>query len=226
LATGGLVSHQSAATLWGFASASEGEVQVTVVGGNRRSRRDVQVHRTRRLDRRDARFVRGIPITSPARTLIDFASEASSDELERAIAEGYALRLVTEHEIEGAIERAAYRPGVAALRAELRREAGPRFTRREGERRMLKLIRDAQLSPPLTNAKVAGFEVDFLWPDRKLIVEFDSYQFHGHRAAFERDRRRDQAHIAAGYTVIRVTWRQLTEEPLTVVATIARALGI
>jgi very-short-patch-repair endonuclease len=91
---------------------------------------------------------------------------------------------------------------------------------------MLKLLRDAGLPQPLTNTKVEGFEVDFLWPDQKLIVEFDGFQFHGHRAAFERDRRRDQRQIAAGYRVIRITWRQLAEEPLTVVATIARALGI
>jgi very-short-patch-repair endonuclease len=90
---------------------------------------------------------------------------------------------------------------------------------------MLRLLRDARLPEPLTNVRVAGFEADFFWPDQKLIVEFDGYQFHGHRRAFERDRRRDQAHIAAGYTVIRVTWRQLTEEPLAVVATISRVLA-
>lgn len=90
---------------------------------------------------------------------------------------------------------------------------------------MLKLIRAAGLPTPQTQVRIAGWPADFLWPDQKLIVEFDGYQFHGHRAAFERDRRRDQAHIAAGYTVIRITWRQLTEEPLTVVATIATLLS-
>ena len=90
---------------------------------------------------------------------------------------------------------------------------------------MLRLLREARLPQPLTNVRVAGFEADFFWPDRKLIVEFDGYQFHGHRAAFERDRKRDAAHVLAGYRVIRVTWRQLTEEPLAVVATIARALA-
>jgi very-short-patch-repair endonuclease len=90
---------------------------------------------------------------------------------------------------------------------------------------MLHLIRAAKLPPPRTNTPVAGFEADFVWPEHKLIVEFDGYQFHGHRQAFERDRRRDQAHVAAGYRVIRVTWRQLEHEPYTVVAAIAMALG-
>lgn len=220
-----VVSHRSALALWGLVTESGDDVQVTVVGRNCRSREGIRVHNADQLDARDRRFCRGIPATAPARSLLDFAAEASSGELERVIAEAYALRLMTETELQKAIDRAPYRPGVAALRAELRREAGPRFTRREGEGRMLKLLRDAQLPQPLTNVRVAGFEADFFWPDEKLIVEFDSYQFHGHRAAFERDRRRDQAHVAAGYTVIRVTWRQLTEEPLTVIATIARLLA-
>jgi len=218
-----VISHRSAAGLWRLVAQPEGEVDVTVVGRHCRSRPGIRVHRVGSLDRGDSQILRGIPATSPARTLLDFAHQAASHELELAIAEAYALRLTTEGEIADAIKRAPGRAGVAALRAELRREGGPRLTRREGERRMLKLLRDARLPQPLTNVRGAGVEADFFWPDQKLIV--DSYQFHGHRAAFERDRRRDQAHIAAGYTVIRVTWRQLTEEPLAVVATIARVLA-
>jgi very-short-patch-repair endonuclease len=169
---------------------------------------------------------RGIPVTSPARTLVDFAGQSTPDELERAIAEAFALRMVNETELRAAADRAPNHAGVAAMRAQLRREGGPRWTQSEGERRMLELLRSARLPLPKTQEWIAGWPADFAWLDQRLIVEVDGYQFHGHRAAFERDRRRDQAHIAAGYTVIRVTWRQLTEEPLVVVATIARALGI
>jgi very-short-patch-repair endonuclease len=91
---------------------------------------------------------------------------------------------------------------------------------------MLTLIRKAGLPPPRTQISIAGWPADFLWAEQRLIVEVDGYSFHSGRRAFERDRRRDQAHIAAGYRVIRVTWRQLTEEPLLIIATIARALGI
>ena len=73
---------------------------------------------------------------------------------------------------------------------------------------------------------MAGYEADFLWPDCKLIVEVDGYQFHGHRQAFEHDRNRDAAHALAGYMVIRVTWIQLTQEPMAVAVTIARALEV
>jgi very-short-patch-repair endonuclease len=90
---------------------------------------------------------------------------------------------------------------------------------------MRKLCRQAQLQEPVSNVRVAGFEVDFFWPAENLIVEVDGYRYHSHRAAFERDRQRDARLLAAGFVVIRITWRQLTEKPLTVVATIASALS-
>ncbi len=73
--------------------------------------------------------------------------------------------------------------------------------------------------------RLDGYVVDAVWIAQRLIVEVDGFRFHGHRAAFERDRKRDAALLALGYRVIRVTWRQITEEPLAVVATLAQALG-
>jgi very-short-patch-repair endonuclease len=221
---GAVISHRSAAVLWRLVPPFDGDVEVTVVGRHCRSRRGIRVHRSDRLDPRDQGYRRGIPIITPARTLIDLASEAGQDELERAIAEAYALGLVTDEQIEAAVDRAPNRNGVARLRGELRREGGPQWTQSEGERRMLKLIRAAGLPAPQTQARIAGWPADFLWAEQRLIVEVDGYPFHSHRRAFERDRRRDQAHIAAGYTVIRFTMRQLSEEPLVVITTIVRAL--
>jgi very-short-patch-repair endonuclease len=114
---------------------------------------------------------------------------------------------------------------VGAVRAILGQPGGLRLTRSEAERRLLRMIRAAGLPEPLANARVAGFEVDFLWPGARLIVEVDGYTFHGHRRAFEQDRRRDIALRDAGYEVVRVTWRRLVDEPLLVIAHIARALG-
>jgi very-short-patch-repair endonuclease len=218
------VCGRSALALMGVVKEAGTHVDVLVAGRDRRSRPGIRVHRTQRLDQRDAGFVRGIPVTAPARAIIDVAGEASAIELEHAIAEAYALKLVTDRQIEAAIGRAPYRAGVGVLRAELRREGGPQWTQSEGERQMLKLIRSAGLPVPRTQERIAGWPADFLWPEQRLIVEVDGYPFHSGRRAFERDRRRDQAHIAAGYTVIRVTWRQLTNEPLVVITTIARAL--
>jgi very-short-patch-repair endonuclease len=89
---------------------------------------------------------------------------------------------------------------------------------------LLRLIRAARLPVPATDVPLLGFTADYLWAEERLIVELDSYPAHGHRAAFERDHRRDVVHRDAGYEVLRFTGRQLDREPLYVVAVIARAL--
>ena len=223
---GSLISHRSAAALWGLASAPADEVHVTVVGRDRRSRPGLVVHRARELDRADRSRKDGIPVTSPARALVEYAATAPPDELERAIAEAYALKLVNERDIQRALERAPNRSGVGRLRAELDREGGPQWTQSEAERRLLRLIREARLPIPQTQVRIVGWPADFFWPRHKLIVEVDGYPFHSHKTAFERDRRRDAAHVAAGYRVVRITYRQLLEEPLAVAVVVARALEV
>ena len=105
-------------------------------------------------------------------------------------------------------------------------EAGRAFTRSEAELKMLRLIRSADLPTPRVNARVAGYEVDFLWPDQRLVVEVDGHAYHANRRAFERDRERDAALAAAGITVVRVTWRQLAGAPEAIVARIASAVAV
>jgi very-short-patch-repair endonuclease len=101
----------------------------------------------------------------------------------------------------------------------------PGFTRSEAERLALDLIRRAGLPAPETNQRVEGFEVDLLWRGHNLIVEIDGWAYHSMRSSFEHDRRRDQRLITAGWRVIRVTWRQLTQRPEAIVATLATALA-
>ncbi len=90
---------------------------------------------------------------------------------------------------------------------------------------MRALLRAAELPQPRANVPLLGYVADFLWAERRLVVEVDGYLFHSGKASFESDRRRDQVFAAAGYTVIRVTWAQLWSEPLAVVARIAQALA-
>jgi len=90
---------------------------------------------------------------------------------------------------------------------------------------MLTLLRAAKLPPPRVNARVGGYEVDFLWRERRLVAEVDGYAYHANRRAFERDRERDAALAAAGYTVLRVTWRQLVSAPEALIARLAAALA-
>jgi very-short-patch-repair endonuclease len=222
---GTVVSHRSAARLWGLTTRTEGAVEVSVVARNCKPRPGLRVHRVGHLDPRDRAMKNGIPVTSPARALVDFAASATPEELEWALANARARALVNDEQLSEALDRAGNRAGVGALRAVLRHQGGPRLTRSEAERLLLRMIRAARLPEPEANARVAGIEVDFVWPRARVIVEVDGFAFHGHRGAFERDRQRDMALRDAGYEVIRVTWRQLVDEPLRVIAHIARALA-
>jgi very-short-patch-repair endonuclease len=106
-------------------------------------------------------------------------------ELQRLIEEAQLRNLASREQLEA---HAARRP---ALRKALQAGGEPRLTRSEAERRLLELIRTAGLPTPYTNVRVAGHEVDMLWPRQRLVVEVDGYAFHGSRVAFERDRSRD-----------------------------------
>jgi very-short-patch-repair endonuclease len=220
----GVLSDATAGAMWDICAVPE-PVDITVVHHYARSRPGLCVHRRSFLAPVDVVAVRGLPVTAPARTLIDLAAVLPVVALERALAEARVQRLIRESELPPAIERAAGLPGAVRLRALLAAEQSPAATRRELERRFLALVRDAQLPAPRVNARLHGFEVDFLWPEQRLVVETDGGQFHSHPRAFENDRRRDQILVAHGYRVIRVTWRQLCEEPLAVVARLTMALA-
>jgi very-short-patch-repair endonuclease len=218
-----LLSHRSAAELWGILPSHHGDIDVTVTGRNPGERPGIRRHRTRALERRDIRHRQRIRVTSPARTVID---NARDPDLEELLAAAIGGRLVRPRQVEQAIARSPTRPGVARLRAILRQDGGPRLTRSWGERRLLALIRKAGLPVPDTNVPLHGFKVDALWRDPRLVVEVDGYEFHGGRAAFEADRARDATHVAAGYRVIRFTAVQLRDEPLVVIARLAAALAV
>jgi very-short-patch-repair endonuclease len=209
LATGGTLSHHSAAAIWGFRPPHDGDVHVTTPVRATRSRRGVRVHRTASLN---AAVHLNLPLTTAVRTLHDLAPLLPQHELDRAV--------------EEAVIRGLARPDQLTTRPALRRATveEPQITRSEGERRLRRLVRAARLPPPRTNTIVAGWEVDAVWPAHMLVVEVDGYAYHGNRAAFERDRRKDAALIAAGYRVVRITWRQLADEPHAVVALLARLL--
>ena len=218
---GALLSHHSAAVLWGFVAPPMHAIHVSV-GSDVRSRDGIRVHRTT-IHPADARTKHGIPVTSPARTLLDVAA-TTPRELDRALNEAHVLRLVTDLSLNEQFSRYPGHRGTAALREAIRPE--PKLTRSEAERRALELIGRARLPEPETNVKVAGHEVDLLWRAERLIVEVDGYAFHSMRRSFEHDRRRDQVLLARGYRVMRVTWRQLSDEPEARAATLATALSL
>ena len=166
-------------------------------------------------------------MTAPARTLLDLATLLGERDLRWAVEQARVLRLVSERDLLSVIDRHRHHRGVARLRAvagDTRR--APLFTRSEAERRLVDLVVEARLPAPALNVRVAGHEVDALWRAERLVVEVDGYAFHSGRAAFERDRRRDGDLQSAGLRVTRLTWRQITDEPLGVVALLSRLLAL
>jgi very-short-patch-repair endonuclease len=144
-------------------------------------------------------------------------------ELEQAIGEAQTKELVTREELEAAVARMPCRKGTARIRRLMDDDHG--YTRSRAERIMRAIVREAELPSPISNAAILGYVADFLWPAERLVVEVDGHAFHSSRAAFERDRRRDRCFLAAGYRVMRVTWRQLLNDPLAVIARLAQALA-
>lgn len=221
-----VLSHHSAAALWGLRPHHAGDVHVTVGRSGSRPRPGLQVHRTRFLDARDIRVRRGIPTTSPGRTIIDLADTFTDRELTRAIDEATTRGLAHRHEILATLERLGPgRRGSAQLAKILGRNDRPALTRSEAEERLLGLVAMAGLPRPEVNVRIHGHEVDALWRANRLVVEVDGYAFHSTRAAFERDRARDADLDAAGLRVLRVTWRQIVDEPYALIARMAQALA-
>jgi very-short-patch-repair endonuclease len=215
---GAALSHGSAAALWRMLTGAVGAPEVLRTGVNREGPAGVRLRRTNRLE---ATTHHNVPITTPARTLLDLAATGSSGRLELALNEARSLRLVNQAALEALATSG--RPGSRAIRTLL--ADAPGFTRQEAERRLKALILRAQLPRPLTNTQVCAQEADAFWPEHRLVLEVDGYAVHGRRDAFERDRRLDQQRAAAGYRTVRVTWRQLTGEPEAVVARLAGALA-
>jgi hypothetical protein len=215
------LSHESAAVLWGLRHPRGPRIDVTVpTPGGRAGRRVVVVHRS--LVRPGEITIRdGIRVTTPARTLLDLAGILTRRQFERTIDQADFLGL----DVSGLAPRPGKRGG-ALLRAVLTdHDAGSTWTRSQLEERMLALCRSAGLPPPRINEYVAGFEVDFHWPDQKLVVEIDDWSSHRGRGAFERDRHSDAALVVLGWRVVRITRARLARDPRGVAAQLTRLLA-
>jgi very-short-patch-repair endonuclease len=222
-----MLSHQSAAIVWGMCRAGRDSSPVHVlIGPRRRTRRDgIAAHRTKQLERAEIRIHEGLPVTSPARTLRDIAGTATMRELERAVDEALVRRIVRLQQLRDAVAADRGRRGGPILGALLEHRHNPTITRSQAEERMLEIIRAGGLPEPETNVRLNGYEVDFLWRDQRLIVEIDGYAYHSSRSAFERDRAKDGTMAATGYLVLRFTWLQMEHERYVVVVRLAQALA-
>ncbi len=224
---GAVLSHRSAASLWALIPppSSPAAVDVMVPFRHPGHRPGIRVHRTSRLDPSETTTKERIPVTTPARTVLDLAGELRPRELERVFALMERQGLSTLCEVSSVVARYPRRPGIGLLRALVRGETSPTLTRSEAEERFLALVKKAQLPRPEVNMGVAGYEVDFFWRTQRLVVEVDGFTFHSSRRDFRQDRRRDAALLVKGVRVIRITWDQIVREPEAVVALVAQGLA-
>ncbi len=165
-----------------------------------------------------------IPVTSVSRTLLDLAAVLTRPRLDRVLEQAERLRRLDRRRLEEALTRSPTRHGTRRLRAALDLYIEPEPTRSELERSFLDLVRAAGLRSPSVNAAIGGYEVDFLWRDERMAVELDGFEFHGTRAAFERDRARDHDLQMEGIQVVRLTWRRLRDDGAEVAERLGEAL--
>jgi very-short-patch-repair endonuclease len=226
---GSFVSYRSAGWLWEIlaragAASVDAPVDVTVVGRDAGRRRGIRRHRVARLTAVEASVIERIPVTSPARTILDLARILDGRELERAMARAERRALFSRDELSSLIERHRRRPGMKGLVRLIRDFGGPALTRSEAETRFLELVRSCGLAVPEVNVMVLGYEIDFFWRPSGLAVEVDGFAFHSSRRQIEADRRRDTRLAAAGIQVIRITWRQIVDVPARTMVELAQAL--
>jgi very-short-patch-repair endonuclease len=219
-----LLSHRSAAALWGIDRHASG-IDVVVPATTYRRRPGIRVHQRSDLGPEHRREVDGIPVTDVVSTMVDLASCAPEWEVERAINEADRLDLIDPVTLRATIGDLPPRPGMACMRRLLGLEA---LTDTGLERKFLAIARAARLPEPETQVWLNGCRVDFYWPGLGLVVEADGWRYHrtpGEQAA---DHRRDQAHAAAGLTTLRFPEEQIRYEPTEIarrLAAVARRLA-
>lgn len=222
-----VLSHCSAATLWGIRDSQRTRIDVTV-SHRSRSWGAIRRHVTA-LPEDERTNIEGIPVTTAPRTVLDLAAGSAVDQVEVAIRQIEYLRLYDRLSLPDLIERYPGRRGVARVRTALTRiEALPGHVRSPLEEKFLPFLRRHGLPRPRLNDWIMlgerRFQVDCHWPGTGQVVELDGWQAHGTRTAFQEDRIRDRVLRAAGYEVTRISWAALDEEPEAIASDLRRLL--
>ena len=212
-----VLSHRSAAGLWGLRPDNQHKSDISLPGPSARAKRAIEVHRSVTLTAEDRTSVGGIPCTTLARTLVDLGDVVNRRAVERAVEQAEVLRLFDLSEVQRAIERAGPRRGTGLLSSVLKTLKGPTLTASELEEAFLALSRQTPLPTPEVNAWMtlpdgSAIKVDFLWRNERLAVETDGHAFHRTRQSRERDTKRDQLLRLAGLEPVRFTGRQVALE--------------
>jgi very-short-patch-repair endonuclease len=219
-----VASHGSAAYLWGLYRYAPGTIDVTAPI-RRRAKREFRVHFSSILASEDRGEREGLSVTSVPRTLLDLAIRARPDQLDRLLERAEELDLLDVRAVEALLDRAGGHRGRGRLRRALALyEPDPSFTRSRFERQFRRHVRAAGLPAPSMNFNLAGYELDAYWPQHRFAVELDLFETHGTRAAFERDRLRQEELKLLGVEMTRITRPRLQREPKAVIRNLAALL--
>jgi very-short-patch-repair endonuclease/predicted transcriptional regulator of viral defense system len=220
-------SHWTAAALWNFAPDGVRD-RAHVIGERHCRARGISAHRMV-VPAAERTVLQGIPVTTPARTILDLAAIAGTRELEQAHAVAERVGAVRRRRLWALLDRHRAARGSVLLRQLLTEldASGlePLFLRSRAEEEALAMIISGGLPRPATNVRILGLEVDFLWADLRLVMEVDGLEFHSSAEAMQRDRARDRTLLRGGYLVLRFTWHQLTRERDECLATLASTVG-
>jgi hypothetical protein len=216
---GAMLSHVTALWWYGVLDHKSFTVHVSTPG-QRKSRKGIRIHGRRAVERF---WHRGLPVTSVAQALLDFAASAPYRRVRYAVAQAEYHELLDLDDVGAILGRG--KPGSGKLRRALEHHL-PQLarTRSEFERAFLPLCERGAIPLPEVNVVVNGILVDAVWRAARVVVELDGLQGHRSRAQIERDRMNDLRLRAAGYTVLRYTWEQLTKEPELVLSDLKLAL--
>ncbi len=189
----GAVSHLSALQLLGLRPYEPGDIHVSHTGGGRAQRNGLIPHRRDAMEVGD---IHGIPVTSPSQSLKD--ADLEPYELYRALEQA---------------ERLGYSPTLPLKALPLLPSQVHGRTRSDAEARALLLMHANGMALPRVNQHLNGIETDLHWPEARIVLEVDGWEFHKTREQFEEDRRRGLVHTAAGWQVIRVSALQVQQQP-------------
>ncbi len=220
-----VLSNRSAAELWGIGMERGGRIDVSVCRRTRLRRPGICVRSRPGLAKADITCRDDIPVTGIVQTLVDIAAELSPMAVERAVNEADKRDLIDPETLRTALRAHEGEPGVRPLRAILDSRTF-RLSDSDLEILFRPIAVEAGLPLPLTKQMVNGFEVDFFFPELKLVIETDGLRYHRTPSAQARDARRDRTHTLTGMTPLRFTHYEVKHEAPKVVRTLKSAVAL